>query len=289
MKTTLFRTISFSLLAGLVIISGCEKERLELTNNESKDISEEALIDSYYQDLDDLASVAINAPSDQEYSGGRSSATITIEDSRFSCQGIVVNIDPTGTPDHPQGTITVDFGTTGCSDLRGNVRKGKLIFTYDGARFQPNSTLITTTDNYYINDIKLEGVRTSTNITGSTQQAPKFNVVLENGKATFADGTTALRESDITVSWIRGENPTLDKLLVHTGSIAAGTTRSGTDYNVSLTEQLEYQRFCAMAVSGIKNYIVNGTKNIIIDYGAGSCDKTITVTINGVTRTITIG
>ena len=239
MKTTLFRTISFFLLAGLVIISGCEKEKFEITTNDSKDISEEAVVDAYYQDLDDLASVAINAPSDNEYSGGRSASTITINDNRFSCQGIVITIDPSGTMEHPQGVITVDFGTTGCTDLRGNVRKGKLIFTYDGARFQPDSKVVTTTDNYFINDVKLEGTRTSTNISGSTQQAPKFHVVLENGKATFPDGSSAVRESDITASWIRGQNPTMDKLIVHMGSTASGTTRSGTDYLVSLTEQLE--------------------------------------------------
>jgi hypothetical protein len=108
----------------------------------------------------------------------------------------------------------VDFGVTGCTDLKGNIRTGKVIFTYNGRRFVTGSTVVTTVENYTINGVKLEGKRTLTNVTGSTSDAPKFNVVLENGKATLlADGTFAERESNITWSWIREANPANDYLL----------------------------------------------------------------------------
>ena len=141
---------------------------------------------------------------------------------------------------------------TGCIDAKLNTRKGKLKFAYNGKRFLPGSTVVLTTENYSINDIKLEGTRTSTNVQGSTNDAPKFNVVLANGKATFPDGSIAERQSNITWEWIRADNPTNDYLLIDQLSTASGTTRGGRSYSVSLSEGLKYKRFCGIAVDGIK-------------------------------------
>jgi hypothetical protein len=291
MKITnlLTRFSSSGLMAAVLFMASCQDEEKRLTVQDTQDISEEALTDSYYQDMDDMGSVAIGTPSDSELSGGRKASTIVIEDDRFECNGVVVTIEPdeTSTVDIPKGKITVDFGTLGCTDAKGNVRKGKIIYAYYKRRFQPGSTVVTTTENYYINGIKLEGVRTSTNIAGSTEEAPKFNVVLTDGKATFADATVATRESDITWSWQRGASVTLDKLVIDKVSTASGTTRGGRTYEVSLTEDLVYNRGCFFAVDGVKRYIIDGSKEIIIDYGVGDC-KTISVTVNGITRSLTV-
>jgi hypothetical protein len=265
-------------------MSSCKEEE-RLTANDTQDISEEALTDSYFQDTDDLGGVAIESPEDAQYNGGRASGTITISDDRFKCA--TVTIETTGTADNPQGVITVDFGV-GCVDNRLNVRKGKLKFAYHGKRFEPGSTVIMTAENYSINDIKLEGTRTSTNVQGSSSDAPKFNVVLTNGKATFPDGSFAERESNITWEWIRAANPSDDYLMIDQSSVANGVTRGGRTYEVSLIEALKYKRFCGIAVDGIKRYVIDDEKEIVIDYGDGTCDKSVTITVNGVTRNITV-
>lgn len=286
MKTNLFTKVSsLSLMGAVVFLLSCQDEE-RLTRRDTQDITEEALTDSYFQDMDDLGNVAIDSYSDEQLEGGRKSATITIDDDRF-CNDVVVTIDPTGNTENPSGVITVDFGTTGCTDARGNTRTGKLIFTYTGRRFQPGSEVVTTTDNYTINGIKLEGTRTSTNVQSSTEEAPKFNVVLENGKATFEDGSIATRESDITWSWIRGASPLQDQLLIDNSSWAEGTTRNGRDYEVTILEDLVYQRSCFIAVEGIKKYIIDDEKEIIIDYGTGDC-KSVSVTVNGVTHNVVV-
>jgi hypothetical protein len=83
---------------------------------------------AYFQDLDDIAGLAIEAPSDTEYSSGRTSGTIPIQDHRFDCDGIVITVDsdPDSTPEVPKGVLTIDLGTAGCTDLKGNARKRKL-------------------------------------------------------------------------------------------------------------------------------------------------------------------
>ncbi len=279
------KIVSLSFIASIGLISSCKEEE-RLTAQDSQDIMEEALTDSYFQDTDDMGGVAIESPDDDEYNGGRKAGSITIQDDRFKCAGIVISIDATGNLDHPQGIITVDFGVTGCSDNQGNVRRGKIKFTYNGRRFKPESSVVTTLENYFINDIKLEGTRTSTNVQGSTNEAPKFNVVLENGKATFPDGSIAERESNITWEWNRVANP--NRLLIKQVSTAHGTTRGGRTYEVSLIEDLIYQRFCGIAVEGIKKYIIDEEKEIVIDYGDGTCDKSVVITVNGVTRNLSV-
>ncbi len=287
----LFKTFSITLVIALAMISSCEEEE-RITVQDTQDISEEALADSYFQDLDDMAGVAIVA--DDETNGGRRSVggrRITIQDDRFNCDGIVITIEPSedSSLEHPRGSITIDFGTSGCSDLRGNTRRGKVIFTYDGRRFQPGATVVTTVEDYYINGVRLDGMRTITNLTGSSADAPTFNVKLEDGKATFEDETFATRESDITTTWVREANPIEDRLVVQVSSTASGTTRRGRTYEVSLIEPLEFKRFCSFAVKGIKKYVINGEKEIIIDYGDGTCDRSVTLSVNGVTRQLTVG
>lgn len=296
MKTSnLFGKIaSVALMGTFAFVISCKDED-KLTVADTQDITEEAITDSYYQDMDDMAGVAVNAPTDDQYSkNGRVETTYTVtikDDDRFKCGGVVVSVTPAdgSTLENPKGVLTVDFGATGCTDTRGNIRTGKVIFTYNGRRFQPGSTVVTTVENYTINGVKLEGVRTLTNVSGSTAEAPKFNAKLVGGKATFiADGTVAERESNITWQWVREASPLNDYLLIDQASTASGTTRGGRAYSVSLSKALKYKRFCGIAVEGIKKYLIDGSKEITIDYGDGTCDKSVVITVNGVTRNINV-
>jgi hypothetical protein len=283
--TNLFaKIVALSLVAMAGVISSCNEED-RLTASDTQDITEEALTDAYFQDIDDIGGVVIESPDDNQYSGGRSAGTITITDDRCKCA--VVTIEASGTMENPEGLIVVDFGA-GCTDNRLNTRKGKLKFAYTGWRFMPGSKVVITTEDYYINEVKLEGTRTSTNVQGSTSDAPKFNVVLTGGKATFPDGSIAERESNITWEWIRAANPSEDYLIIDQQSEAHGITRGGRSYDVSLVEALKYRRFCGIAVDGIKRYVIDEDKEIVIDYGDGTCDKLVTITVNDVTRNITV-
>jgi hypothetical protein len=291
MKTKLFKTSSILLMSAVLFVTSCDEEE-RISAQDTEDISEEALTDSYFQDVDDMAAVAIQAPSETEFNGGREKTTIEVTDGRFRCDGsaLLVTFERLegSTPTVPKGRLIVDFGQTGCTDPRSNVRKGKLIITFSGRRFVSGSTVITTVDGYSINDVELQGVRTLTNVSSSTTEAPKFRVVLENGVAKFADGREATRESDITWQWIRAATPADDQLIIDQSSTASGTTRNDRDYVVTLLDELVYRRFCGIAVSGIKKYVIDNEKEITIDYGDGTCDRSVTVTVNGVTRNVSI-
>jgi hypothetical protein len=289
MKTHFRRILPILTMTGLVATFSCNKDDDNAPLRNTSDVKEEAVTDLYFQDVDDLGTVAINDASEEDYGGGRRNVTITINDHRF-CEGTTVTIEPgsESTLEQPYGVLTVNFGTGGCADAKGNIRKGKVIFTYSGRRFMAGSSVVTTVENYSINGILIEGVRTSTNVTGSTEDAPTFHATLEDGVATFPDQTTAERESDIVWSWERAQNPLNDKLIIEEGSEAHGTTRNGTEYEVLVSSQLEYTRVCPIAITGVKQYVFDGETEVALDYGDGDCDRVITLMIGENSRTIAL-
>ena len=84
MNTNLFTTkiAASSLIFGVTMMFSCNTED-RLTINDTQEITEESVTDSYYSDMDDMASVTVAAPADNQYSGGRVASTLTITDLRF--------------------------------------------------------------------------------------------------------------------------------------------------------------------------------------------------------------
>lgn len=277
-------TLGVALFLSSFILS-CDDEN-RLTLQDSQEVAEDALTDSYFEDADDLSGITLQADASTAGGASRQAGTITVNDARI-CSGATVTIEPSSasTAQNPSGLITIDFGL-GCTDLRGNVRSGKLLIAYSGRRFQPGSTVVLTTDNYFINAIKLEGTRTLTNISGSTENSPKFQIELVNGKATFPEGSIATRNASLTREWVRGTSPNEDQLRVE-GS-ANGITRGERNYTMEIQETIVFKRGCGFPVSGVKVFTVEG-KAITIDYGDGVCDRSVTYTVGDRTRTTNVG
>jgi hypothetical protein len=108
-------------------------------------------------------------------------------------------------------------------------------------------------------------------------------------KVTYPDGTFALRTANRVRTWNRTLNPLEDSWTV-TGS-SSGTNRKGKTYAMTITKALVYKRSCAITnkvfipVEGTKELTVD-TKKVTIDYGTGTCDNTVTVTINGKSKDV---
>jgi hypothetical protein len=287
--------IGSCLLIVLVVLASCE-DKVDFNAKDTSNVENEAAVDGYFEDADDMSMLVV-AAEPGTLSGSREAASRGIGkdklDFRFACAATTVTVEfaADNTQAVPHGTITIDFGTEGCTDSKGNIRKGKIRVEYKGRRFLPQSTITTTTDGYSINGIALAGTRTVTNISGSTEESPKFNITLTDGKATWPDGSTATREVNRTREWIRGTNPMNDEWRV-TGT-ANGTNRNGDVYEMEITKTLVYKRECAisakvfMAVEGTKELTVNG-KLITIDYGTGDCDRTVTITVEGQSKQVEV-
>jgi len=293
MKTRIKVSYLLALAASAFLMS-CDGDRFDFSATDSENVQSEALSDSYADDADDISSVALSA--DDATLSGRVSSTgrrvfkVTDPAKRMDCAEVAIELAADNSTTVPKGTITIDFGT-GCTDARGNVRKGIIRIKYSGRRFLPASTVETTFDGYSINDVKIEGTRTVTNISGSTESAPKYNIVLVGGKTTWPDGTFATREVNRTREWVRLTNALLDSWII-TGT-ASGTNRKSRVYSMEITKPLVFKRECSssrkvsIAVEGTKELTVDG-KLIVIDYGDGTCDNKVTITINGTSKEVEV-
>jgi len=295
MKTNLMlKSLSYLSLITLLFLSSCQDDKIDFSANDSQSVENEAISDAYYEDADDMSSIAVSSDA-TTLTGGRESSsgrTVKISDiaKRFDCATITIELAADNALGSPKGTITVDFGT-GCTDAKGNVRKGKLIINYSGKRFLPGSTVVTTFAEYFINGVKIEGTRTVTNKSGSLESNPVFEIKVTGGKAIWPDATFATREATRTREWKRGNTPNVDQWIV--SGTASGTNRNGREYQMEITEPLVYKRECAIsdkvfiAVEGTKVLTVE-SKQITIDYGDGACDKLVTITVDGKSREVEV-
>ena len=285
------KVIALAAIVSTGISFSCKEEEVAVSP-ETAYVVEESSTDFYYEDADDMSGVAVS--SEPGTADGRlSSLTSEIADDRLLCAVITFTRHAESTPEHPKGNIKIDFGI-GCTDLRGNKRTGIIHIAFDGKRFIMGSTVTITFDNYAINGIKLEGTRTLTNLTGSEEGAPKFQIELTGGKAIWPDGTFATRTHCFVRVWNRNGTPLVfsdDQLTVsqcaNVDFAAQGKNRRGVEYKMIIVTDLVYKRCSPIAVAGKKTFIeVSTGKEITIDYGIGNCDRIIVITVNGVSRTI---
>lgn len=291
------KKLSYGLIAlAMAFAASCTKdENPAVTSSDTANVQGESVTDSYYDESNDFSAVAVGGTSATltgRVENGRISEVVTglgDIDNRLACATVTVVKDPASSLAAPKGVITIDFGT-GCTDPKGNVRKGKISIAYNGRRFALNSTIVTTFADYSVNGIKIEGTNTLTNLTANLESSPKFKSEVTGGKVTFTDGKIATREHVLTREWVRGTNPSQDTWNV-TGS-ASGTTREQVTYQMEITKALVYKRACVaskvfIAVEGTKKF-TSGDKTMTIDFGAGDCDNKVTVTVNGVSKEIEI-
>jgi hypothetical protein len=291
----LFRFLAYAGIALLGFFSSCE-EKVDLNPADTESVQNEAVTDAYFEDTDDMATMMVAADAGTS-TGGRTATTRPVSkdklDGRFACSTTTVTLTfaDDNSEANPHGTITVDFGTVGCTDGKGNTRKGKIVVEFHGRRFMPGATITTYLQAYEINGIKLEGTRIVTNATTSTEETPAFTIVLSGGRVTWPDASIATREVERTRVWHRETNPLNDSWTI--SGTASGTNRKGKEYAISITKPLVYKRECAlngkifMAVEGTKELTTDG-KKVTIDYGAGECDRLVTITINGVSREVEV-
>ena len=246
-------------------------ESIETTGLEAESVAE-----TTFEEVDDIASnIMLVAESGL---GGRIDGGKW--DFRCGCAEI--------THDTENQTIIIDFGE-GCEGPGKVVRKGKIIITYTDRRFIPGASWTTTFEEYFVNDKQIEGIRTVTNVSESIESFPTFNIVLEDGKVTWPDGTFATREVNRTRMWVRNENPLMDEHHILAGSTASGMNKEGVNYSTEVLTDLIYKTICRMdrvriPVQGTKQ-VSHADRECVVDFGDGECDSIVEVTCGDVVET----
>ena len=280
-----------------IVLASCQKDASILDSTDTQNVNAESASSSYLSEGSDVSTSAIGGMTAIQYSGGRTDGLIgglADHDDRLKCA--VVTMTFTGTKDNPSGKVTITFDPS-CSDRRGVKRSGTIVINFSGKRWAVGS-YFSIHSNFYRNDVHVEGVDsvlTKLDASGTLGYL-QFESILTDGKVTFGDGKTITRQHDITREWFRASVPENDEWHILKGGQATGTCKNGNTYQMMITEDLVHKISCLankvfIPVSGTKVVTVTTstkTKEYDVDYGDGSCDNSITVSINGKAKTITV-
>ena len=185
-------------------------------------------------------------------------------------------------------TITIDYGAE-CTGFNGSTRSGKIIITFTDRRSVVGSVRTVTFENYFFNNIKLEGTWVLTNLGPNASQHVVISVELTGGKLTLTGGKTVERSFEHQREWIAGwDTPNIwdDEILI-TG-VGTGKTIDDVAYATTITTPLHWKRVCEFLVSGVIEIERAGLTPVELDYGQGDCDAIATLTIGNKTLEITL-
>lgn len=274
MKTShYFLGLLLVLLSSVFIIS-CERDKDQLSNEVVTLAETETINNAIYEEIDGTVETTLATLDLNKYDVSSLKST-----SADACPVITV--------DHPDTTyfpkiVTIDYGD-GCSFVFNNdtiTRKGRIIITVTGRYFVTDAQRIITFENFYINDVKIEGTRTIANLGINDKGHLTFGIKLEDGKITFNDGKFVTCESERVREWVRSSDWTKDTIYV-TGR-ASGTNIQGDNYSCEIDDPLVlvhclvFNRHWTIVDGSLVITIGNETP-IIIDYGDGNCDRTINI------------
>ncbi len=259
------------IIAGIAFMfNACTKEDAGIIAETDIALAQDEIyVDALYNEVDNLVE---NAVSTLDLNGYQSNIMKSADET--PCVAITV--------DHPDGVvfpkvITIDYGE-GCTIVFNHdtiTYSGQVIITVTERYFVPGAQRIVTFNEFYINDAKIEGSRTITNLGMNDAGHIETTVTLQNGKITFADGTWMSRDTEILREWIRKEDWLEDTIFI-TGS-SYGTNVLGEQYVREITEPImmihcyEYH-YRWVRVDGTVT-ITNSQRGVFtIDFGDGTCE-----------------
>ncbi len=264
-----------SLFAISIFFSSCEKEKTTSVNMDAElEIAEDDALATNI--LDDVFNDAENADTDLSV---RSASTILCRDvdKEWSGDTLIITITYNGECEYSVFDRTLS-------------RSGKIIIKrFGGKMWQSGATKIITFEDYYVNDVKLEGTKTivSEGMNADSTEV-MFSINLEGGQITFEDSTVVTREAEKTRLWYLGDNfwDRADDYYLINGT-STGVNYLGESYTRTLTE-LVAAPTCSFIKSGTVEIVIEEESPIILDYGDGECDPYATVTKDGETKDIVL-
>jgi len=182
---------------------------------------------------------------------------------------------------------TLDYGTENCECLAGNTKRGKINVTISDWWKNEGSLKEITFEDFYMNNNKMEGVKTILNTGLNENGNLTFTKKVKNAKLTYPDATSISWNCEKYSEQIEGGATLLfaDDVWSVTGE-GNGVNLDAKNYTMKITTALIYKNGCFYPVSGIVEINAEGEDLKVINYGDGVCDNLATVTVGGVTETV---
>jgi hypothetical protein len=258
-------------ITGILLLTDCNRKNKN-NDNDTEIVADNALSESAYNDVLNIADDASDKNTGDNLGNYKTSSNCA-----------TVTHDTLSTPK----TITIDFGAANCLCNDGRYRRGKILVSYTGHYRDSGSVHTITFDAYAVNDRQIMGSKTVTNMGHNSFGHPYFSIIV-NGLIIKPTGDSITWNSNRTRVWTQGDSTQtrLDDVYEITGS--ASGTKGSTNYTMTIIQPLVRHMDCNWISSGKIELQPSGKPLRTIDYGAGTCDNTATVTINGTVYTITL-
>lgn len=267
----------FTIAIVLFGLSSCKKEAASVANTAEQETTFELSADQAIADnlTEDANGIFMEAAAKNNLLGSSFSNQPVTTTNILSCAAVTVSA--AGFPK----TITIDFGSTGCTSANGITHKGKINVVLSDSVRKTGSTAVITFTNYFTNNFKKEGTITWTNT--STASTKSWQRKVTEGKITAPTGKYWLHTGIRDVVQINGGlTPCnlLDDVYLITGNHTV-TNANGKIRNSYITEALQKHTDCDNIGTGKLKVDGAAGHYATINFGDGACDKLATISIDG--------
>lgn len=263
-----------------LLFSACIKDKDKDTDTNTT--KNENIAESYFNELNSISDQAATtgALSGYKLSSDQGSMLAT-------CAIITIDTSANVSVANPD-TFTVDFGN-GCLGNDGKTRRGVIVITASGRYLETGTVITIRPVNYFVNDNQITGFRRVTNLGPNALNQPSFSVEVDGSVILANNGGTITWTANHVRTWITGSSTPLlfyDDEYGVTGT-SSGTKTNGLSWNSIINTQLVYRHSCREIVSGSITITPENRPARLVDFGSGTCDGSVSVTINGNTYLIT--
>ena len=242
---------------------------------------------AFEEDIDELISESMNLSSNTM--SARSTDTQAAKgpkkfkgDKYGDCASVV--------EDEDNNTKTITFSED-CEGKRGQTRSGTMIVSYSESQGEAGSFRQVTYDDFYINGVKIEGIRRTEIISIDDNGSKTRRSTVSDGKMIYEDGTFKTKNSETTrYTHIENDEKQYSSL---TGSKSA-VSSEGVSFSMEITTPIKFVYNCddlgirkrgKIPVEGIK-LTIDGDQTITTDFGDGTCDTLVEITKDGEVETV---
>lgn len=192
--------------------------------------------------------------------------------------------------------LTIDFDQMPATVSNG--RSGKIRATFN-MKWNINATVNASNPptltvefiNYKVNGVEYLGKITVKNLT--TSITPTYNMSTDDFKLKYPDASTIQWHTNRTIEWISGytagATASNAKFKIKAGSTNGGVNSGGVTYEASVKSDLVFDASCTQfPITEGKIDITQAGATTSIDFGSGTCDKQLSVTLSGITVTVNL-
>lgn len=260
----LFKTLGLGLIISGMFLVSCSQSDNSLSTT-----------------ADDSTIMSIIGISDFSNTEDIEEATSEIELGKTNSIGdrcFTITINDNGTDEFWPRSWSVDYGTENCEGYKGISRRGVVnVSLTDFWKIEGSLRTITYQD-FYVNDVKLEGSKTIENTGFNDDGNMTWVRKMTDGKLSYTDGTTTTWNNVRYSELIEGGDTRFFKDDIYLVTGGSNGVRDGVNFSVEITSPLKFIFGCRFPVSGEVTIKIDGVEDTVINYGDGECDKLATKT-----------